>query len=109
MNLKNRIKNCVEERAFPGDLVFTVALREDREEGGYVAECLDMPGCVSEGETQEEAVANIEKAINACLEVMFEDCVRDVMRRHRLNASYVGISDQRHIVIKPKDWELQPV
>ena len=109
MNLKSRIKNSVEGRAFPDDLVLTIALREDHEEGGFIAECLDIPGCVSEGETQDEAVDNVQKAIRGCLEVMFEDCVREMIQSHRPNVSYVGISEQRHIALKPKDWDLQPV
>jgi predicted RNase H-like HicB family nuclease len=42
-------------------------------DGGVVAECLDIPGCLSQGDTEEEAKANIINAIEACLSVMFED------------------------------------
>jgi antitoxin HicB len=47
---------------------FTVLLTHDDEDGGYVAECLVIPGCVSEGNTVEEALANIKEAIEGCLE-----------------------------------------
>ena len=33
-----------------------------------VAECPSIPGCVSQGKTEEEALANIREAIQACLE-----------------------------------------
>lgn len=33
------------------------------EDSGYVVECPILPGCVSQGETKEEALANIEEAI----------------------------------------------
>ena len=33
------------------------------EEGGIVAECIELPGCFSQGETQEEAERNIREAI----------------------------------------------
>ena len=33
------------------------------EEGGFWAECPSLPGCVSQGETPEEAVDNIKQAI----------------------------------------------
>jgi len=36
---------------------------------GYVADALDLPGCVSQGKTLEEAKANIKDAISAYLEV----------------------------------------
>ena len=37
-----------------------------------VAECPAIPGCVSQGRTEEEALANIREAIVACLEVRAE-------------------------------------
>jgi predicted RNase H-like HicB family nuclease len=33
------------------------------EDGYWVAECLSMPGCISQGPTKEEAIANIREAI----------------------------------------------
>jgi predicted RNase H-like HicB family nuclease len=39
------------------------------EEGWYVAECPAVPGCMSQGKTIEEARANIQEAIELCLEV----------------------------------------
>lgn len=47
---------------------FTVLLTPDLEDGGFVAECPAISGCVSEGETVEEALANIKDAIEGCLE-----------------------------------------
>lgn len=38
------------------------------ETGTIVAECPAIPGCVSQGKTKEEAMANIREAIAACLE-----------------------------------------
>jgi predicted RNase H-like HicB family nuclease len=38
---------------------FKVVLEEDEEVGGYVVECPALPGCVSEGDTIEEALENI--------------------------------------------------
>jgi predicted RNase H-like HicB family nuclease len=47
---------------------FTVLLTPDPEDGGFVAECPSIPGCVSEGATVEEALRNIKEAIEGCLE-----------------------------------------
>jgi len=41
---------------------------EQGEDGYIVAECPSIPGCVSQGKTREEALANIKEAIEACLE-----------------------------------------
>ena len=38
----------------------------------YVAECPDIPGCVSQGKTENEAEKNIQGAIKECLEVRRE-------------------------------------
>ena len=46
---------------------FIVTLERD-ETGMFVAECPSVPGCVSQGKTEEEAVANIREALQACLE-----------------------------------------
>ena len=45
----------------------------DRDETGMiVAECPAIPGCVSQGKTEEEAVENVREAIQACLEARAE-------------------------------------
>jgi predicted RNase H-like HicB family nuclease len=44
-----------------------VTLERD-ETGMIVAECPAIPGCVSQGRTDDEAVANIREAIQACME-----------------------------------------
>lgn len=43
------------------------------EDGTYVAKCLDIPGCISEGATRDEALANIHNAVRHCLSVISED------------------------------------
>ena len=41
---------------------------EPSEEGGYTATVPSLPGCISEGETREDALANIQEAIQLYLE-----------------------------------------
>ncbi len=47
---------------------FLTTLERD-EDGVWIAECPSIPGCVSQGNTRDEAIANIREAIAACLEV----------------------------------------
>lgn len=47
---------------------FLTTLQRD-EDGIWGAECPSIPGCVSQGDTRDEAIANIREAIAACLEV----------------------------------------
>jgi predicted RNase H-like HicB family nuclease len=43
------------------------------EDGYWVAECLSLPGCISQGGTKEEAVTNIKAAIQAYIAALSED------------------------------------
>ena len=45
------------------------------DEGGYWAEVIELPGCVSQGETKQELLHNIIEAIQACLEAEYEEDV----------------------------------
>jgi predicted RNase H-like HicB family nuclease len=38
----------------------------------YIAECPAIPGCVSQGRTEDEAQANVADAIRECLAVRAE-------------------------------------
>ena len=49
-----------------------MAVIERDEDGKWVIECPSIPGCVSQGDTRDEALANIREAIAACLEVRAE-------------------------------------
>jgi predicted RNase H-like HicB family nuclease len=45
------------------------------EEGGYWAEVPGFPGCVSEGETVEEVLANIQDAFRGVFDVMQQEAM----------------------------------
>ena len=47
---------------------FNVTIEQD-EDGVWIVECPSIPGCVSQGETKNQALANIQDAIIACLQV----------------------------------------
>lgn len=47
-------------------MVFHVTL-EEAEDGWFVVECPALPGCVSQGKTEAEALGNIKEAIVAWL------------------------------------------
>jgi len=52
-------------------MTFKVVL-ERGEDGWVVVECPALPGCVSQGKTESEAVANIREAIELWLETELE-------------------------------------
>ena len=43
------------------------------EDGYWVAECPSLPGCISQGQTREEAIKNIREAIALTIEALEED------------------------------------
>ncbi|MEH2249504.1 type II toxin-antitoxin system HicB family antitoxin [Nostoc sp.] len=45
------------------------AIIHSAEEGGYWAEVPALPGCITEGDTIEEVIANLKDAIEGWLEV----------------------------------------
>ena len=45
------------------------------EEGGYTVYVPSLPGCISEGDTKEEALANIREAIELYLEPTEDDYI----------------------------------
>jgi predicted RNase H-like HicB family nuclease len=50
---------------------FNVTVDRD-EDGAWIVECPSIPGCVSQGQTKQEALENIKDAIAACLQVRAE-------------------------------------
>jgi antitoxin HicB len=53
--------------------------------GGFAATVPDLPGCMSDGETPEEAIANVADAIDVWLEAARE-MGRDIPRPSRVAA-----------------------
>jgi len=43
------------------------------EDGYWVAECLSLPGCVSQGKTKKQAIQNIKEAISCYVHALQED------------------------------------
>ena len=58
-------------------------LLEQSDEGGYTAHVPSLPGCISEGETVEDALENIQEAITLYLEPVEDDAMppEDVLVR----------------------------
>jgi predicted RNase H-like HicB family nuclease len=59
---------------------------EPQEEGGYTVTVPSLPGCVSEGDTYDEALANIKEAITLYLE--------------SLQADGLPIPDENHLIVE---------
>ncbi len=51
----------------------TVRVRRDELDGGWIAECVDLPGCFSQGETEDEALANLSDAISEVISLRMDE------------------------------------
>ena len=100
MDLNDQVTPFGKSEDSSPDMSFTLVFREVPEEKIFVAECLEIPGCVSEGETLAEAEANIRDAVRACLSVMFEDCVRDATKHRSISALKTGALAQHIITVR---------
>ena len=52
---------------------YTIILHPDPEQGGYTVTVPALPGCVTEGDTLEEAIAMAKEAIHLYLESLLAD------------------------------------
>ena len=59
------------------------------EDGYWVVECPSLPGCISQGKTKEEAIANIKEAIRGYIAVLEEDGL--AVPEERLDALLVAV------------------
>jgi len=66
---------------------YTAIFEPDVESGGYTVTIPGLPGCISEGDTFEQAMKNIQEACSLYLEVM---------RDHKET-----IKDEKGIIIAP--------
>jgi predicted RNase H-like HicB family nuclease len=101
MEKRKRIENLVSEKS---GLTLNIVFRR-YDDGSLVAECLEIPGCLSQGNTEEEAKANISDAINACLSVILEDAIKASCALK--NTNLVGIEKQETVEISAP-YILQP-
>ena len=61
------------------DLKFTVILSEETK--GYSVQVVELPGCISQGKNQKQAIDNIREAIEGYLEAFPEEL--DQLKRKR--------------------------
>ena len=52
-----------------GFMKYTILL-EKQKEGGYTAQCLEVSGAISQGETKKEAIKNVKEALELVLDTI---------------------------------------
>jgi predicted RNase H-like HicB family nuclease len=57
----------------------------DRDEDGvWIAECPSIPGCMSQGQTRDEALSNIKEVIALCLKVRADQGLPLTVETHQV-------------------------
>ncbi|RLC78154.1 MAG: hypothetical protein DRI81_07335 [Chloroflexi bacterium] len=73
-------------------LEFVVVIEPDEDEGGYIVHCPTLKGCWSQGETVDEALANITDAIIGCLAVRVEEAMAKMRAKVEATPSAMPLS-----------------
>ena len=71
-------------------MIFHVVL-EEAEDGWIVVECPALPGCVSQGKDEEDAIANIKEAIVAWLWAEDQKAIASLSQTQRQQPIVVAI------------------
>lgn len=74
---RGRIRWDGKNNALHAEIDFVIEVEEDELDGGYVVQCLNLPGCMSQGDTVEEAFDNIGEAIGGVMAARFERNLRE--------------------------------
>jgi predicted RNase H-like HicB family nuclease len=61
-------------------MIFHITL-EKAEDGWIVAECPALPGCVSQGQDEQEAIKNIQEAITAWLWAEDQKAISELLKQ----------------------------
>ncbi len=59
----------------------------EKDDAGYFAYCPELKGCHSQGDTYDEAVANVTEAVELYLETMSEDEKKEALSKEILTTS----------------------
>lgn len=71
---------------------YTIILYPDTEEGGYTVIVPALPGCITQGETIEEAIAMGKDAIQLYVETLLADGLPVPEEQEHLQAIVVGVA-----------------
>lgn len=69
------------------NLTYAIKLTYDQEYKGWVADCLNLYGCMSQGKTKKEALENIEKAIKAYMNVLAKETGKNEIYTKRVKVA----------------------
>jgi predicted RNase H-like HicB family nuclease len=84
------------------DLTFNLHFERDQESGWYAVHVVELPGCVSQGTTIEEAKANIANALESYMEVLLETAVRSQSAREGSFSVEPFVGETAKLLVRPR-------
>lgn len=85
---RGRIRWDGKNNALHAEIDFVIEVMEDELDGGYIVQCVNLPGCMSQGETVEEAFNNIGEAIGGVMAARFERNLREQEAQFKVGAPH---------------------
>lgn len=82
------LSNPLKVVGLPSSDEWTISIHP-AEEGGFWGEVPALPGCASFGSTRAECRAKVREAAIGCLEVYFEEALKQFVSRHKSGRSRV--------------------
>ena len=83
------------------DLTFNLEFQRDQESGWFVVHVVELPGCVSQGATMEEAKSNIADALESYMEVLLDNAIRNQVAG-RAPVIVEPLSETTRLLVRPK-------
>lgn len=84
------------------DLTFNLEFQRDEESGWFAVHVVELPGCVSEGATIEEATVNVANALESYMEVLLQTAIRSQAGREPLLAVESPVSQTAKLRLRPR-------
>jgi predicted RNase H-like HicB family nuclease len=95
--------NAFVDRIISGhDLTFNLEFQRDEESGWFVVHVVELPGCVSQGATIDEAKANLAGALELYMEVLLETAIRNQAAPERSLSVESAVSETAKMLVRPK-------
>jgi predicted RNase H-like HicB family nuclease len=95
----------------PEEAAMTYKVELIRSEDGYSVSCPSLPGCASQGETEEEAIENIRSAISEYLTVVKEIQEKEPVEKKVMfvDVSVAGSEQGRLSSARTRPFKVTPI
>src|SRR5690348_12448181 len=82
----NGVAAMAAQKRISPEITFNISFREGAD-GYVVAECIDLPGCISQGVNREEAMDNLEDVIRTCCALILRKWMKEARAAEQQHAS----------------------